>query len=140
MTVPLEYELASRKFVEFLVDARDASGLWSTHAAYTMTQGVFQVFRRRLCLAQAIQFAAVLPVGLRALFTADWDVEEEIRCFGDCEAMRREVRELRAAHNFSPDSAIRSVADSLRKHVDEKAFDELLDQLPRGVKHFWQCC
>jgi uncharacterized protein (DUF2267 family) len=42
MTVTAEYERASAKFYEFLVDVGDSSGLWSTHVTYTMVQGVTQ--------------------------------------------------------------------------------------------------
>ncbi len=42
--VPAEYERASAQFYAYLVDARDNAGLWSTHVAFTMTQGVLQTF------------------------------------------------------------------------------------------------
>ena len=77
MPVPAEYERASAQFYDYLVDVRDTAGLWSTHVAYTMTQGVFQVFRRRLSTKEAIAFANILPICLRALFVSDWDINEE---------------------------------------------------------------
>lgn len=79
--VPAEYSRATEHFVEFLVDTRDRSELGSTHQAYTMVQGVFQAFRRRLDIKDAILFAGILPVGLRALFVADWDTSEPRRPF-----------------------------------------------------------
>lgn len=138
MPVPAEYERASAKFYEYLVDARDTAELWSTHVTYTMTQGVFQVFRRRISTKEAIAFANVLPVCLRALFVTDWDVDEERKTFEDCEAMTREVKLLRAEHNFSTETAIRHVAQALRRHVNEEAFDEVLSQLPEGALEFWK--
>jgi uncharacterized protein (DUF2267 family) len=138
MPVPAEYERASAKFYAFLVDVRDASGLWSTHVAYTMTQGVLQTFRRRLSCREAIAFANLLPVGLRALFVSDWDTEEPLRPFTTHEEMTREVRSLRLEHNFSPDSAIRDVVGALRKQVDEASFDALLETLPKGAVEFWR--
>jgi uncharacterized protein (DUF2267 family) len=137
VTIPLEYEFASRDFSQFLVDARDAAGLGSTHAAYTMVQGVLQAFRRRLSIEDAIAFAGALPAVLRALFVADWHVDEPRRGFGDRAVMTREVQALRADHNIAPDSAIRDVASALRKHVDEVALDRLLATLPDGAKDFW---
>jgi uncharacterized protein (DUF2267 family) len=53
-----------------------AAGLTTTNQAYTMVQGVLQVFRRRLEVNEAIRFLSVLPVGVRALFVADWDVNQ----------------------------------------------------------------
>ncbi|MEM9543581.1 MAG: DUF2267 domain-containing protein [Cyanobacteria bacterium P01_E01_bin.42] len=137
MPVPSEYAHASDRFYKYLVDARDTAGLWSTHVTYTMTQGVFQTFRRRLSTKDAISFANVLPIGLRALFVTDWDTEEPIKPFADRETMTREVKLLRAEHNFSTETAIRDVAIALRRHVDEEAFDRLLATLPEGAIEFW---
>ena len=137
MPVPAEYERASAKFYDYLVDARDTAGLWSTHVTYTMTQGVFQVFRRRLSTQDAIAFANILPICLRALFVTDWNIDEEKKPFESREAMTREVKLLREKHNFSTETAIRDVAEALQRHVDEEAFDKLLTQLSKGALEFW---
>lgn len=137
MTVPAEYERASAKFQDFLVDVRDQAGLWSTHVTYSMVQGVLQVFRRRLSTRQAIAFANVLPIGLRALFVTDWDPDEPVRPFESLEILNREVRELRAEHNFSIDSAIQCVARVLPDYVDREAFDRVLQGLPDEARAFW---
>ena len=137
MPVPAEYERASAQFYAYLLDARDTAGLWSTHVTYTMTQGVIQTFRRRISTQDAIAFANVLPVCLRALFVSDWNLDEEKKTFEDREAMTREVKSLRAEHNFSTESAIRDVAIALRRPVDEEAFDKLLSRLPDGAVEFW---
>ena len=57
MPVPPEYQRARDDFYNFLLDARDTAGLGTTHQGYTMVQGVFQTFRRRLDLKVAIRFA-----------------------------------------------------------------------------------
>jgi len=103
-----------------------------------MTQGVFQVFRRRLSTNDAIAFANVLPICLRALFVTDWDIDEEKKPFESREVMTKEVKSLREEHNFSTETAIQNVAQALRRHVDENAFDELLSQLPEGAVEFWK--
>ncbi|MBE9100289.1 DUF2267 domain-containing protein [Vacuolonema iberomarrocanum] len=137
MPVPADYQRASDQFYQYLVDARDIAGLWSTHVTYTMTQAVFQVFRRRLSTKDAIAFANVLPICLRALFVTDWDPDEPIKPFDSFEAMAEEVKSLRSEHNFSTETAIRDVARALRRHVDEEAFDRLLAKLPEGAMEFW---
>lgn len=137
MPVPSEYQRATDNFYKFLTDARDISGLVSTHQVYTMTQGVLQVFRRRLSLKDAIRFAGVLPPVLRAIFVSDWDTDEPVRAFEDMENMTREARMLRPDHNFSTDTAIRDVAAALRKNIDEAALDRVLAMLPRGAAEFW---
>lgn len=137
MTYPSEYNRATDQFSDFLMDVRDASYYGSPHQAYTTVQGVFQAFRRRLSLSDAIRFAGVLPVGLRALFVADWDPKEPQRAFGSREEMAAEVRALRADHNFSTDESIQIVAGVLRKRVDEGKFDAILMTLPEGAVEFW---
>jgi len=136
--VPAEYQRAQDDFYAFLIDAREEAGLWSTHVTYTMTQAVFQVFRRRVSMEQAIAFANVLPVGLRALFVAGWDINEPRKPFGSVAAMTEEVKALRPNHNFSTDTAIRDVATALRRHVDETALDRVLAQGPADAQTFWR--
>lgn len=138
MPVPSEYQRASDDFYKFLLDARETSGLGSTHQTYTMVQGVFQTFRRRLEIKDAIRFANVLPTVLRALFVADWNVDEPKQPFEELSIMNKEVRQLRADHNFAPETAIRDVAAALRRHVDKESFDKILTTLPEGSVEFWQ--
>jgi uncharacterized protein (DUF2267 family) len=103
-----------------------------------MAQRVLQAFRRRLELSDAIRFSNVLPVGLRALFIADWDPTESKRPFCDRETMTREVQALRPLHNYAPDDSIRIVAAALRRNVDQAAFDRVLATLPEGAAEFWK--
>lgn len=138
MPVPSEYQRATDDFYKLLMDARDAAGLTTTNQAYTMVQGVFQAFRRRLQLEQAIQFLSILPVGARALFVSDWDVDEPKRSFEDCTVITKEVQALRSEHNFAPETAIRDVARALRRNIDETAFERVLGTLPDGAREFWR--
>ena len=138
MPVPSEYQRATDDFYKLLTDVRDSAGLTTTNQAYTVLQGVFQVFRRRLDLQDAVRFLNLLPVGARALFVADWDADEQKRDFEDRTLMTKEVRELRAEHNYAPESAIRDVAVALRRNVDQTAFDHVLAALPRGAVEFWK--
>lgn len=138
MPVPFEFKRASMAFEQFMLDARDISGLATTHQTYTMVQGVFQAFRRRLDTKQAIRFANVLPPVLRALFIADWDLDEPRRPFADRATMTREVQALRPDHNFAPDSSIGSVATALRRNIDQVALDRILATLPPGARDFWK--
>ncbi|MFW5501175.1 MULTISPECIES: DUF2267 domain-containing protein [unclassified Maridesulfovibrio] len=48
-------------FTDFLGGVKTKAGLQTRHMAYTMTQGVFQVFRRRLTLHDAIRFSNMPP-------------------------------------------------------------------------------
>jgi uncharacterized protein (DUF2267 family) len=80
----------------------------------------------------------VLPPVVRAIFVSDWDADEPLRPFEDVESMTREVKALRAGHNFSTDTAIRDVAAALRRHVDTADFEALLATLPPEARRYWQ--
>jgi len=137
MTVPAEYYDASRHFEEFLVRARDAAGLTTTNQSFTMVEGVFRAFRRRLNPGDAVRFAGILPPVARALFVSDWDPEAPRRPFEDRATMTLEAQSLRGGHNFAPDTCIHDVAVALRASVAEAAFDALLARLPEEARAFW---
>jgi uncharacterized protein (DUF2267 family) len=138
MTIPMEFQHASAEFEAFLRDAQEASGLTTRNQTYTMVQAVFQTFRHRLEVQDAIRFAGVLPPVLRALFVTDWDPDEPKVAFVNRADLTREVQSLRRDHNFSPDTAIRDVAVALRRRADETAWDRVLAQLPPGASDFWK--
>jgi uncharacterized protein (DUF2267 family) len=138
MTIPSEYQRASLDFERFMVMARDLSGLQTTNMAWNMVVGVLITFRRRLTVHEGLRFAGVLPPVLRAIFVSDWDIDQPKTDFASRESMTAEVRSLRAAHNFSPDSAIDAVAEALRSNVDEQDFDRVLATLPAGAIEFWR--
>ncbi len=138
MPMPMEYRQASVDFDRFILDVRELAGLQTTNQAYTMVQAVFQTFRRRLDLEEAILFADVLPPVLRAIFVAEWDLEEPKSPFSGRIAMTREVQAFRPDHNLSPDSAIVDVAAALRRNIDEAKLDRVLARLPAGAADFWR--
>jgi uncharacterized protein (DUF2267 family) len=138
MTMPMEYRQASADFDRFVLDVRDIAGLQTANQAYTMVQAVLQTFRRRLEISDALLFANVLPPVLRALFVADWDLEEPTMPFSGRLAMTREVQAFRGDHNVSPDSAVADVAAALRRNLDEAMLDRVLARLPEGAVDFWR--
>jgi len=138
MPYPHEYQVATDRFSDFLGDVKEEADFGSRHMAYTMAQGVFQVFRRRVDLKSAIRFINVLPVGMRALFVADWDVDEKRLAFTDLEAMNEEVRELRPDHNFATPMSIQQVAVAMQKHVDQEKLRGVLKEISDEALAFWQ--
>lgn len=137
MPVPAEYQRIRDQLYDFLLAVRDRADLGSTHQAYTMVQGVFQVFRRRLEIRDALRFSNVLPAGIRALFVAEWDVDEPVKPFTERKEMTAEVKSLRADHNFATDNAIGDVAWALRRNVDNGDLDRVLSLLPEPAGQFW---
>ncbi|XEN30615.1 DUF2267 family protein [Ensifer sp. WSM1721] len=138
MTIPMEYRQASADFDRFILDVRDIAGLQTTNQAYTMVQAVLYTFRRRLEISDALLFANVLPPVLRAIFVADWDLEEPTVPFSGRLTMTREVQAFRGDHNVSPDTAIADVATALRRNVDEMMLNRVLARLPAGAVDFWR--
>ena len=140
MPFPPEYERAGKVFMAFLLDVRNEAAFGSSHQAYTVAQGVFQVFRRRVTLEEAIRFSNVLPAGIRTLFVADWDPTEPRRAFEAREVMNEEVGRLRAEHNFArlTEDPIHDVAVALRRHVSASRLDAALAPMAPGAADFWR--
>lgn len=137
MPVPAEYQRIYDHLYDFFKDVRDIAGIETTHRAYTTIQGVFQTFRRRLEIKEAISFSNILPAGIRALFAAEWDTNEPKLPFSSRKEMTLEVQSLRKEHNFAPDSAISDVGRALRKNVDNQLLDEVLNRLSADARNFW---
>lgn len=137
MPFPPEYQRATDEFYAFLHSVRDLAMYGSAHQAYTTTQAVLQLFRRRISLEDGIRFAACLPVGLRALFVAEWDPDEPRRPFGTVEDMTAEARELRADHNYVEADSIAVVAAALWQHVDRARLESVLASMDPAARAFW---
>jgi len=134
MPFPQEYQRATDQFYSFLHDIRDEAMYGK---AYTTAQAVLQVFRRRVSLEDGIRFAACLPVGLRALFVAEWDPEEPRRPFGTVEEMTVEAHELRANHNYVEPASISVVARVLWRHADRARLEFVLASMELAAREFW---
>ena len=137
MPMPKEYATASRDFDAFLSDAKDALDALSTNTAYTTVQSVLIIFRRRLTIAQAINFAGVLPPVLRAIFVSNWNVNEPALPFTDLGSLNQEVKTIRRSHNFSPDRSIEPVSSVLWKYVDARRFASTLEEISPDAISFW---
>ena len=137
MPMPWTYRHASREWRSFLDDARDRMSLHSDNMAYTATDAVLQVFRRRLTAQQGLDFAGVLPSVVRAIFVAGWDVTAPPVPFAARDALLREVKNIRPHHNLTPDNAIEAVAWATRRHTNRRDFDRVLARLPQGAAAFW---
>lgn len=137
MPYPREYQRASDDFAAFLEDLKHAAMYGSPHPAYTTTQAVFQVFRRRISLQDGVRFAVALPAGLRALFVADWDPDEPRVAFDTVERMTDEARQLRVGHNFVEDDSIAQVSRVLWRHADPSRLVPALAAMSDDARAFW---
>lgn len=137
MPMPWTYRHATKEWRAFLDDAKERMSLDSDNMAYTAVDGVFQTFRRRLTAQQGLDFASVLPSVLRAIFVKDWEIAETPLPFPDRAALIREVKQLRAHHNQTPDNAIEATAWAVRRCTNAADFDRVLARLPGGAAAFW---
>lgn len=131
MTVPQEYIQASRDFEAVLVDIRDRAMVSTT------LEAVLRVFRRRLTADQSLAFAGLLKTGVRALFVADWTMDEPVLPFVTRPKMQEEVMSFRRGHNLSPETAIQDVTGALRLHMDEEKLKSFLTSVSSDALSFW---
>ncbi len=136
MPMPWTYRQATREWQAFLAEARAAMDLTSDNAAYTAVQGVLLAFRRRLTAQQAIDFAQVLPSVLRALFVADWRLEDPVPA-GTRADWTAEAMALRPHHNLTPPNCVEATALALRKSILREDLDRVLATLPTFAAEFW---
>ena len=137
MPMPWTYRRATREWQAFLADARAAMNLETDNVTYTAVQGVLQVFRRRLTPQQAVDFAQVLPAVLRALFVADWRLDERPLPPGTRVDWTAEAMALRPHHNLTPPNCVAATALALRKSVLRQDLDRVLATLPPFAAEFW---
>lgn len=137
MPMPWTYRHASKEWRAFLDDVKERAGLSSDNMAYTAIDGVFQCFRRRLTVEQAIAFASVLPSIPRAIFIQDWDTTALPIAFSSRTDMTREAQTLRKDHNLAPENIIEAVAWALWRRVNHRDLRRVLHKLPPGAVEFW---
>ena len=135
--MPWTYRHASKEFRAFLDDAKDRMGLASDNRAYTAVDAVFQVFRRRLAAQEGVDFASVLPCVLRAIFIKDWDVTVAPLAFSSRDEMTQEAKQVRRDHNLTPDNAIEATAWALRRSMDQRDLDRVLQRLCSDARAYW---
>lgn len=137
MPMPWTYRHASKEWRAFLDDAKERMCLQSDNMAYTAVDAVFQVFRRRLTAQQGLDFAAVLPSVLRAIFVYGWDVTQAPLAFPARAELCAEVKRVRVNHNLTPDNAIEATAWALWRCVNHRDFARVLQSLPEDAAAFW---
>lgn len=137
MPMPWTYRQATREWRAFLSEARAAMDLETDNVTYTAVEGVLRAFRRRLTPQQAIDFAQVLPSVLRALFVADWQLDEGPRPAGTRKDWTAEAMALRPHHNLTPPNCVEATALALRKSILREDLDRVLATLPAFAAEFW---
>ena len=137
MPMPWTYRQATREWQAFLTEAKTAMNLDSDNATYTAVEGVLRAFRRRLTPQEAVDFAQVLPAVLRALFVADWRLDEGPVPPGSRAEWTAEAMALRPHHNLTPPNCVAATALALRKSVLRDDLERVLGRLPPFADEFW---
>lgn len=137
MPMPWTYRHASKEWRAFLNDVKERMSLESDNMAYTAVDAVLQVFRRRLTAQQGLEFAAVLPSVLRAIFVNGWDVTRGPVPFPERSELLTEVKRIRVNHNLTPDNAIEATAWAIRRCTNKRDFEHVLQKMPEGAVAFW---
>ena len=137
MPMPWTYRQATREWQAFLAEAKAAMEMTSDNAAFTAVEGVLRAFRHRLTPQEAVDFAQVLPSVLRALFIADWRLDEGPVAPGTRADWTAEAMALRPDHNLTPPNCVAATALALRKSVLRADIDRVLATLPAFAADFW---
>jgi uncharacterized protein (DUF2267 family) len=137
MPMPWTYRHASREFRAFLDDAKERMKLDSDNSAYSAVDAVLQVFRKRLTAQQGLDFASILPSVPRAIFVKDWSVADPPEPVAERGEMTREAQQVRVNHNLTPDNAIEASAWALRRSLDQRDLDRVLERIGPPAQAFW---
>ncbi|WP_299931872.1 DUF2267 domain-containing protein [uncultured Pelagimonas sp.] len=137
MPMPWSYRHAAKEWRGFLDDAKDKLSTPSDNVTYTVTEGVFRSFRKRLTVQQGLDFAQILPTTLRALFVQNWQVEPPAP-WASPDVYLRETRDLRKHHNLAPDNALEAVSYALHRVVPPVDLTRTLAKIGPEAEAFWR--
>lgn len=137
MPMPQEYQLAHIVYNQILTGLCEELHLATRNQTYSLLQSVLLTFRRRLTAPQVLQFASLLPPIVRAIFVKDWNEREYQPAFGGANELIADVKDLRRAHKFADDHAIRAVSHILRRYMDKAKLDAALADISDEAIAFW---
>lgn len=138
MTVPIDYKQASADFDGFMLDLREALDLQTTHQAWGVLLGVFDVFRRRIDAQEGLAFARALPPLIRSAFVQDWHILDHRQDFADRSILDAEVMAYHRDHQLAQPGCIAATAATLWRHVDKQRVGAALARMSTGAQDFWR--
>ena len=138
MPMPWTYRQATREWQAFLADAAEALETPTDTTTFVSVDGVLRAFRRRLTAQQGLDFAQVLPAVLRALFVADWRLDQGPVAPGTRAEWTAEAQARHPNHILPPDHCVAAVALALRKAVLREDLERVLSHLPPFAAEFWR--
>jgi uncharacterized protein (DUF2267 family) len=92
------------------------------------------VLRDRLVVDEAAQVGAQLPMLIRGLYYEGWDPSRTPEKLGRQEFLGRFVGEAALPDQVPPENALRAAARTLRRHITEGEYRDVLVSLPADLQ------
>jgi uncharacterized protein (DUF2267 family) len=137
MTLPATLSHAVQQAQVWLKELRDDGDLADEATAYSVLRAVLHQLRDRLTPAEAVDFAAHLPLIVRGTYFEGWHplrTPEKIRTRQ--EFLDGVASKLRP-HTIPWEAAVRDVFALLSHHCDLGEISDIIAQLPAELKALW---
>jgi uncharacterized protein (DUF2267 family) len=126
-------ETTVQKTYSWINDLREALGGLPRRDAYQVLRSFLHVLRDRLTVDEVAQLGAQLPMLIRGLYYEGWDPSENPVKLKPDEFIERFSQGL-TLDEAPPEEALRAAARTLRQHVTEGEFQDVLASLPAQLR------
>lgn len=131
------FDASLQKSSQWLKEIATGLGTQDTHLAYKALRATFHAVRDHLSADEAAQLAAQLPTLLRGVFYEGWDPRREPLRPNSRDAFFETFWKERGAGEVlaDPEPTVRAVLAVMRRHISPGELDQVMGQLPAGVKN-----
>jgi uncharacterized protein (DUF2267 family) len=126
-------ETTVQKTYSWINDLREALGGVPRRDAYQVLRSFLHVLRDRLTIEEVAQLGAQLPMLIRGLYYEGWDPSKNPVKMKPDEFIERFIRGL-TLDEVAPKEALRAAARTLRQHITEGEFEDVLALLPAQLR------
>ena len=126
-------ETTVQKTYSWINDLREALGGLPRRDAYQVLRSFLHVLRDRLTVDEVAQLGAQLPMLIRGLYYEGWDPSKNPVKMKPDEFIERFIRGL-TLDEVAPKEALRAAARTLRQHITEGEFEDVLALLPAQLR------
>jgi uncharacterized protein (DUF2267 family) len=126
-------ETTVQKTYSWINDLREALGGVPRRDAYQVLRSFLHVLRDRLTIEEVAQLGAQLPMLIRGLYYEGWDPSKNPVKMKPDEFIERFIRGL-TLDEVAPKEALRAAARTLRQHITEGEFEDVLASLPAQLR------
>jgi uncharacterized protein (DUF2267 family) len=122
-----------QKTYSWINDLREALGGLPRRDAYQVLRSFLHVLRDRLTVDEAVQLGSQLPTLIRGIYYEAWDPSKNPVKLKRDEFVERFSRGL-TLDEVPPEEALRAAARTLRQHITEGEFEDVLASLPAQLR------